>query len=71
MSTTAGAETLWPEDTVEYHLYSSSDTSPDSLTKLAVECTHYVRLFSKGHIWNYSAFVLSVWAGKEGTSVRR
>lgn len=69
MSTYTTTSRLWPEDTVEYHLFSSSESSQESLIKLAVECTHYVKLLTKGHIWHYGAFTLSVWAGKEGRHV--
>ena len=54
---------LWPEDTVEYRLFPLTESHYD-LTKLAVECTHFARAVTRGHLWNYGEFLLRAW--KEG-----
>ncbi len=57
------ASSLWPEDTVEYRIYTTA--TQDDLTKLAVECTHFAKQRTRGHLWNYGTFALQVWRGEE------
>ncbi len=63
MSDIHGETSLWPEDTVEYRIYTTP--AQDDLTKLAVECTHFAKQRTGGHIWNYGTFALQIQRGEE------
>ena len=61
-------QSLPPQDTVEYRLYRASgeECSRESLTELAVECTHLARGITAGHIWHYEHFRVAAWAEEGG-----
>ena len=61
-------KSLPPQDTVEYRLYrvSREECSHESLTELAVACTHLARVFTADHIWHYEHFRLAAWAEEGG-----
>ena len=53
---------LWPEDTVQYKIYYTTDEIESGdhvqLPGLILECNHLVRQLSSGHVWNHAPFKL-------------
>ena len=61
-------KSLSSHDTVEYWLYpvKGEECSHESLTELAVGCTHLARSLTTDHIWHYEHFRLAAWAEEKG-----
>ena len=61
-----GGGDYWPDDTVEYRVYCSTEQGDDdgsknvaaTLSRLAVECNHAARQQARDHVWHYSPFLL-------------
>ncbi len=47
---------LWPEDTVEYRIYTHKAVNSTELEQLASECNNFARRKCAGHVWYYAPF---------------
>lgn len=56
---------LWPEDTIEYRIYTPAARDTVELQHQALECNHFSGQLSRGHVWHYAPFLLRPITGNE------